>query len=228
MNYRIASIDFKPPLVVSGSSDKHLRLLHITTLQGWSTSPEYDNLPPIVPYSFSGITSASSSSSISNNNSNGHHNNNNTTVMNDRNIICSSCGASMSVNGEEMMKMGGGGGGSVGRCVHGDLVRSVGLGEDYVFSGSYDLSIKVRFVSPLFLLSFALLAFGRGWNGRADGGYFRFGKGRRGSWLLILREDIRGGYFVLGLIVRRYVCYAFIMISLADYDRRLFLAVKIR
>ena len=114
------------------------------------------------------------------------------------------------------MKMVGGGGG-VGRCVHGDLVRSVGLGEDYVFSGSYDLSIKVRFGSPLLLLL-------------ADdvGGRFRFGKGRRGSWLLILREDIRGGYFVLDLIVRRYVCYAFIMISLADYDRRLFLAVKIR
>lgn len=39
---RIASIDFKPPFVLSGSSDKHLRLLDITTSQGWCTSPEVD------------------------------------------------------------------------------------------------------------------------------------------------------------------------------------------
>lgn len=30
------------------------------------------------------------------------------------------------------------------RCVHGDLVRSVALGDEYVLSGSYDLSIKVN------------------------------------------------------------------------------------
>ena len=28
-------------------------------------------------------------------------------------------------------------------CIHTDLVRSVALGEDFVVSGSYDLSIKV-------------------------------------------------------------------------------------
>ncbi|KAH8099641.1 WD40 repeat-like protein [Cristinia sonorae] len=38
----IASIDFKPPYVLSGSSDKHLRLLDITTSQGWCTSPDLD------------------------------------------------------------------------------------------------------------------------------------------------------------------------------------------
>jgi hypothetical protein len=36
------------------------------------------------------------------------------------------------------------------RCVHADLVRSVALGEEFVLSGSYDLSIKVR-------LSYAVL-----------------------------------------------------------------------
>ncbi|KAK0463572.1 WD40 repeat-like protein [Desarmillaria tabescens] len=30
------------------------------------------------------------------------------------------------------------------RCMHGDLVRSVALGDDFVMSGSYDLTIKVR------------------------------------------------------------------------------------
>jgi hypothetical protein len=29
-------------------------------------------------------------------------------------------------------------------CAHSDLVRSVVMGEDFVLSGSYDLSIKVR------------------------------------------------------------------------------------
>ncbi|KAK7694069.1 hypothetical protein QCA50_003645 [Cerrena zonata] len=38
----IASIDFKPPYILSGSSDKHLRLIDMTTCQGWSTSPDFD------------------------------------------------------------------------------------------------------------------------------------------------------------------------------------------
>lgn len=38
----IASIDFKPPYILSGSSDKHLRLLDTNSLQGWSTSPDFD------------------------------------------------------------------------------------------------------------------------------------------------------------------------------------------
>lgn len=42
-SFSIASIDFKPPYVLSGSSDKHLRLLDITTSQGWCTSPDADS-----------------------------------------------------------------------------------------------------------------------------------------------------------------------------------------
>lgn len=45
-NPRIASIDFKHPLVASGSSDKHVRLVDIYTRQGWSTSPELTPKPP--------------------------------------------------------------------------------------------------------------------------------------------------------------------------------------
>lgn len=40
--FRIASVAFKPPYVVSGSSDNHLRLINISTSEGWSTSPEFD------------------------------------------------------------------------------------------------------------------------------------------------------------------------------------------
>ncbi|KAH9951866.1 WD40 repeat-like protein [Amylocystis lapponica] len=43
----IASIDFKPPFVLSGSSDKHLRLLDISTSEGWSTSPDFDTAPSV-------------------------------------------------------------------------------------------------------------------------------------------------------------------------------------
>lgn len=38
--FRIASIDFKLPYILSGSSDKHLRLVDITTSLGWCTSPD--------------------------------------------------------------------------------------------------------------------------------------------------------------------------------------------
>ncbi|EPQ57897.1 WD40 repeat-like protein [Gloeophyllum trabeum ATCC 11539] len=41
----LASIDFKYPMVLSGSSDKHLRFFNVVTGQGWSTSPDLDNTP---------------------------------------------------------------------------------------------------------------------------------------------------------------------------------------
>lgn len=46
-NSSIASIDYKHPFVLSGSSDKHIRLLDVSTLQGWSTSPSAENKPPV-------------------------------------------------------------------------------------------------------------------------------------------------------------------------------------
>ncbi|CDO70011.1 hypothetical protein BN946_scf184354.g13 [Trametes cinnabarina] len=36
------------PYVLSGSSDKHIRLLDVSNLQGWSTSPSADKQPPVV------------------------------------------------------------------------------------------------------------------------------------------------------------------------------------
>jgi hypothetical protein len=39
----------------------------------------------------------------------------------------------------------------VRRCVHRDLVRSVGLGDEFVFSGSYDLSIKVTYHTDFYI-----------------------------------------------------------------------------
>ncbi|KAG5352976.1 hypothetical protein C0989_011619 [Termitomyces sp. Mn162] len=112
-NRGIASIDFQYPHVLTGSSDRHLRLVNTLNLkQGWSTSPEYLYDPPDL---------ASSSSPIS-------------TVPSGSRFMCQCCGSEnvhLVPNGVQ------------GPCVHSDLVRSVVLGEDFVVSGSYDLSIKV-------------------------------------------------------------------------------------
>lgn len=116
---RIASIDFCPPLILTGSSDKHLRLIDMSNSQGWSTSPEYrheNGYNDPLPFSF--ITSETS-----------------TSVTGAR-LMCHICG---SENVHPVPP------GVQGPCVHSDLVRSVVLGEDLVVSGSYDLSIKVRF-----------------------------------------------------------------------------------
>ena len=38
----LAAIDFSPPYVLSGSSDKHMKLMDLATGLGWCTSPEPD------------------------------------------------------------------------------------------------------------------------------------------------------------------------------------------
>src|SRR5271170_519947 len=119
-DYSIASIDFKPPYILSGSSDKHIRLFDITSLQGWSTSPEYEHNPPPVapfplpfPYAYDSGTLPCA--------------------------VCHVCGNIR--DGAGSSNTGPGADGSVrngaGRrvrggdepCTHGDLVRSVVLGE---------------------------------------------------------------------------------------------------
>jgi F-box and WD-40 domain protein 1/11 len=101
-------------LVVSGSSDKHLRLFDITTSQGWSTSPDFDTAQSAgVPF-FNPVPGSGSPA------------------------ICQSCGNAMGETTDSVR-----GTVDVARCIHGDLVRTVALGEEFVLSGSYDLSIKV-------------------------------------------------------------------------------------
>lgn len=108
--------------MLSGSSDKHIRLFDVTTLQGWSTSPEYDGILPasnaILPFSFLPGNSTGANAGL----------------------VCQSCGSGI-IESESAQRPAGH---RVGvRCVHSDLVRTVALGDDFVLSGSYDLSIKV-------------------------------------------------------------------------------------
>jgi len=117
----IASIDFSPPVVLSGSSDKHLRLFDMITLQGWSTSLDYKAVASTsnVPLSFPLLSSGS----------------NNISGMG---LVCQACGSNH-IASQPVSRTAE----NSSRCVHGDLVRSVALGQDFVLSGSYDLSIKV-------------------------------------------------------------------------------------
>ncbi|OJT10932.1 F-box/WD repeat-containing protein 11 [Trametes pubescens] len=104
----IASVDFSHPFVLSGSSDKHIRLLDVSTLQGWSTSPSADNKPPVV-------------SELG------------------RGVVCEACGSNAPA-GEGSQP-------PPRRRAHEDLVRSVALGSECVVSGSYDFTVKVRYIT---------------------------------------------------------------------------------
>lgn len=92
----------------------------MTSLQGWSTSPEYqyEANPPTnaTPLPFPFVST--------------------TTVAAGR-LKCQICGSENVHHVPNRVE-------PEAACVHGDLVRSVALGEDFVISGSYDLSIKVR------------------------------------------------------------------------------------
>ncbi|KAG2019834.1 F-box/WD repeat-containing protein 11 [Coprinopsis cinerea AmutBmut pab1-1] len=119
----IASIDFMPPIITSGSSDMHLRVFDISTLQGWSTSPEYDRAMTaassnVAPFPLDGTAGSAGLSS---------------------GFLCQSCGSE-----KNPRRPGSASGSNVNHHhQHGNLVRTVSLGDDFVVSGSYDLTIKV-------------------------------------------------------------------------------------
>ena len=131
----IASIDFSPPAVVSASSDKHVRFLDMSTLQGWSTIPK-DETPTanshILPFSFPpslGQTLTTNIASVCNFDS---------THDKTASLVCQDCGSSRIENRISQLNRQ-----APMNCAHHDLVRTVALRQDFVLSGSYDSSIKV-------------------------------------------------------------------------------------
>lgn len=124
---RIASIDFHPPYVVSGSSDRHVRVFNLQTREGWSTCCEttqtiQPKLPDNLPASLTSgadfappVTSARAPLPL------------NTDVAPSQ--VCRSCNG-LGVVGKQ-------------RVGHKDLVRTVAMNQDFVVSGSYDETIKV-------------------------------------------------------------------------------------
>ena len=111
----IASIDVMPPFVLSGSSDKHIRLFDIEKRRGWSTAAEFhdplpsrDGAPFAVCQACGGMV-----------------------------------GDNVCANGLERRCMQSRRASSIVSEIHTDLVRSVALGPDFVLSGSYDQTVKV-------------------------------------------------------------------------------------
>jgi hypothetical protein len=93
----------------------------MTTLQGWSTSLEHKVVTSTshVPLSFPPLSAGS------------NH-------ISGMGLVCQACGSNSIASQPVSRAIE-----NYSRCAHGDLVRSVALGQDFVLSGSYDLSIKV-------------------------------------------------------------------------------------
>ena len=109
-------------MILSGSSDKHIRVFDCRTMQGWSTSSEFDSSAS-VPLSSLAIPISEEDASAEG-----------VPVT-----MCQNCGGAVAVKDAT--------GGSpqvaeTGRlsrqqCGHVNLVRSVAMGTDFVVSGSY-------------------------------------------------------------------------------------------
>jgi WD40 repeat protein len=122
----IASIDLDFPIVLSGSSDKHIRLFNLDSTVGWSTSTEFD-AQAAVPLPVAPLLDEDSSEE-------------NTPLA-----VCQNCGVNVGIvdptpnratSSEKPHR-------SRQQCAHGDLVRNVALCADFVVSGSYDFGVKI-------------------------------------------------------------------------------------
>jgi WD40 repeat protein len=123
---RIASIDFHPPYIVSGSSDKHVRVFNLQTREGWSTCCETTHtiqpeLPDNLPAS---LTSGANPSLIAPARAPLPLH---TGIASSQ--VCQSCNGLGTIGKQ--------------RVGHKDLVRTVAMNHDFVVSGSYDETIKV-------------------------------------------------------------------------------------
>lgn len=112
--------------MLSGSSDKHIRLFNLESTLGWSTSSEFD-AQAAVPLPTTPLLVEDSSEE-------------NTPLA-----VCQNCGVNVGVvdptpnratSNERPHR-------SRQQCAHGDLVRNVTLSADFVVSGSYDFGVKV-------------------------------------------------------------------------------------
>ena len=130
----IASIDFRPPYILTGSSDTHIRLIDINTGKGWSTSEELDAI------------SSPSEPSI-------HQADLELAICVDEEYmypstsgVCKACGHGivLGANAQGIVP------GQAGILrlkrysnAHTGLVRSVCMNEEWVVSGSYDSIVKI-------------------------------------------------------------------------------------
>ena len=113
-------------MVLSGSSDKHIRLFNLESTLGWSTSSEFD-AQAAVPLPAMPVPAED-------------FNEENTPLA-----VCQNCGVNVNIvdstpsratSGKRTHR-------SREQGAHGDLVRNVALSADFVVSGSYDFGVKV-------------------------------------------------------------------------------------
>ncbi|KAI0273488.1 WD40 repeat-like protein [Gloeopeniophorella convolvens] len=122
----IASIDLEFPLVLSGSSDKHIRLFNLESTLGWSTSAEFD-AQAAVPLPTAAAMDEDSGEE------------------NAPLAVCQNCGVNVGIvdSAPSRLSQPESAHKSRQQCAHGDLVRNVAMGGDLVVSGSYDFGVKV-------------------------------------------------------------------------------------
>ena len=132
MPFSIASIDFYPPHILSGSPDKHIRLINITG-KGWSTSKELDGRP-----SPDGYTTPEADPKL-------------VTCVDEEYMspsisgMCKACGRGVLSAGARRTIPGQAGMLRFKRYTnsHTGLARSGCMNEEWIFSGSYDSTMKV-------------------------------------------------------------------------------------
>ncbi|EGO21185.1 hypothetical protein SERLADRAFT_476051 [Serpula lacrymans var. lacrymans S7.9] len=129
----IASIEFRPPFLLSGSSDSHLRMFDIATSKGWSTCPKFDDPAPSDPPE----DEASQWPQILGGPSNAQ--NQHQPGQYSLTTPCEACGHVPSVSSAAPAP----GNRNEPRGSHSNLVRSVALGDQFAVSGSYDSTVKV-------------------------------------------------------------------------------------
>ena len=130
----IASIDFRPPYILTGSSDMHIRFIDVNTGNGWSTSQELDTMSspdgPSTPGGDLGLVTCVDEEYMS------------PAVSG----VCKACGNGV-VLGTSAPGIIPGQAGMLRlkrySNSHTGLVRSVCMNEEWVVSGSYDFIVKI-------------------------------------------------------------------------------------
>ncbi|KAA1469223.1 WD40 repeat-like protein [Dentipellis sp. KUC8613] len=127
-NRGIACVDFEFPYVVTGSSDRNIRLFDLLLSKSWCTAPQFDSDTVGPPRTTDAFIADEEED-----------------FDNPPLVVCDSCGSAVASDvrapasspppvAERKPRH---------YSAHGDLVRSVGMGDNFVVSGSYDTSVKV-------------------------------------------------------------------------------------
>jgi len=142
-HFRISSVELSPPFILSGSSDRHVRMFDMRTKRGWSTCPEFDNPATGQPLNPLGMVQEGLGSEIqapgspfflhSSLSQSFQQGRQDSHIPEGEIKICGACGTRVASTGAFR-----------GPERHSHPVRSVAVGDEFAVSGSYDCTVKVR------------------------------------------------------------------------------------